>query len=83
VAGLALEFARGAISGLARCSAALPPGYLTVAAGAYDEVDSSFRSFEYAAWLLRSVFSATLMREPVTTDSLDAALQQCTAAIKY
>ena len=79
VPALPLEFARGAISGFGRCSAPLPPGCLSVTAGGYDEVESSFWIFESAACLLRSLFSTALRGDGVTDDVLYVGLQQCAA----
>ena len=83
VPALPLEVARGAMAGLIGCNEPLPPGRLTVVAGGYDEVDSSFYIFERAAYLLRLLLPAALSRDGVTKEVFDAALQQCVDSGRY
>jgi hypothetical protein len=58
----------------------LPPGRLTVFAGGYDEVESSFASFRDAACLLRLILPAALSEEGVTKQALFAALDSFASA---
>ena len=83
VPALPLELARGAVAGLTTCDEPLPLGRVTVAAAGYDDVDSSFHSFDQAAYILRLLLPIPIRGDTLTKAALQAAIERCASAGRY
>jgi hypothetical protein len=64
------------MAGLVACDSSLPSGRLTVSAGGYDRVDSSFYIFDRAARLVRALLAEALLSKPVTDEAVIEALER-------
>ena len=75
IRGLPTEFGEGALNGLVRAEAPLPPGRLEVVAEGYDDADSSEFAFERAGGLLRLVLSHVVANEQWDADVIAEILR--------
>jgi len=76
LAGLPVEYARGAFAGMidTAMTLSLPSGRITVSAGAYDPIDSSPMSFKVTGGLLMWVICEHQSLADITGESISAQL---------